>query len=189
MENTIKDECVEALNFVIGKFGYALVASTLNDRMKQDYAFMKKYFDEKKVKEPKVKAEAVEPAKVVDVEPVEHVELVEPVEHVELVEPVEVVTAELQEAEVKVRTPKENKEWQKAEEDKKRKEQEAKGIKPKDLLTKENLQKWYGEEGRTFAYIARTYVGCKDTEVSSAVKLYGIESTRKTVFYNKTKKI
>jgi hypothetical protein len=138
MENNTKDECVEALNFVIGKFGYSLVASTLHDRMKQDYAFMKKYFDEKKVKaEPKTKVREV----VEVVEPVEHVEsveVVEAVEVVELVEPVEIVTAELQESEVKVRTPKEIKEWQKAEEDKKRKEQEAKGIKPKDLLTKEN---------------------------------------------------
>jgi len=185
MENNTKDECVEALNFVIGKFGYSLVASTLHDRMKQDYAFMKKYFDEKKVKaEPKTKV----PAVVEAVEPVEPVEHVEPVETLELVEPVEIVTAELQESEVKVRTPKEIKEWQKAEEDKKRKEQEAKGIKPKDLLTKENLQKWYGEEGRTFAYIARTYVGCKDTEVSSAVKLFNIETSRKNVFYNKTSK-
>ena len=167
-----KDECVEALNFVIGKFGYALVASTLHDRMKQDYSFMKKYFEDKKVKtekEPKVKA-VVEP------------EVVEAV----VVEPLE-AEVEPEVEEVKVRTPKEIKEWQKGEEDKKRKEQEAKGIKPKDLLTKENLQKWYGEEGRTFAYIARTYVGCKDTEVSSAVKLFGIETTRKNVMVYKKK--
>ena len=176
-----KDECVEALNFVIGKFGYALVASTLHDRMKQDYSFMKKYFEDKKVKtekEPKVKA-VVEPVVVEVVEP----EVVEPLEP-EVVEPLE---AEAEVEEVKVRTPKEIKEWQKGEEDKKRKEQEAKGIKPKDLLTKENLQKWYGEEGRTFAYIARTYVGCKDTEVSSAVKLFGIETTRKNVMVYKKK--
>ena len=174
MENNTKDECIEALNFVIGKFGYALVASTLHDRMKQDYAFMKKYFDEKK-KEPK------EAKETKDVKPAEAV----PVEAV----PVEAVPVEL-EAEVdeaKIRTPKEMKEWQKTQEEIKRKEQEAKGIKPKDLLTKENLQKWYGEEGRTFAYIAREYVGCKDTEVSSAVKLFGIESSLKKVFYKNTK--
>lgn len=177
MENNTKDECIEALNFVIGKFGYTLVASTLHDRMKQDYAFMKKYFDDKK-KEPK------EVKEVKEVKPLE-----EPVEApVEVQdEPLaEVVETEVDEA--KVRTPKEIKEWQKTQEEIKRKEQEAKGIKPKDLLTKENLQKWYGEEGRTFAYIARTYVGCKDTEVSSAVKLFNIETSRKNVYINKAKK-
>ena len=185
MENNAKDECIEALNFVIGKFGYALVASTLHDRMKQDYAFMKKYFDEKK-KEPKEAKEVKEVKPVVAVvEAVEPVEAVEAVEAVELVEGEVPVEAEVDEA--KIRTPKEIKEWQKTQEEIKRKEQEAKGIKPKDLLTKENLQKWYGEEGRTFAYIAREYVGCKDTEVSSAVKLFGIESSLKKVFYKNTK--
>ena len=163
-----KDECVEALNFVIGKFGYALVASTLHDRMKQDYTFMKKYFEEKKskeVKEAKPKKEVVEQPKEEQVE--------QPKE--EEVEPV-------------IRTPKEIKVWQKEQEDKKRKEQESKGINPKELLTKENLQKWYAEEGRTFAYIAREYVGCKDSEVSHAVKLFDIESSRKNVMIYKAKK-
>jgi len=180
MENNAKDECIQALSFLIGKFGYALISSTLHERMKQDYTFMKKYFDEKK-KEPK---EAKQPKVLESVELVESVEPLEPVEQVEQV----AVQVEVEVEEAKVRTPKEIKEWQKDQEEIKRKEQEAKGIKPKDLLTKENLQKWYGEEGRTFAYIARTYVGCKDTEVSSAVKLFGIEGTRKNVMVYKNKK-
>ena len=52
---------------------------------------------------------------------------------------------------------------------------------PKDLLTKENLQKWIVEEGRTFSYISREYVGCKDSEVSSIAKAFGIENTRKNI--------
>lgn len=173
-----KDECVEALNFVIGKFGYALVASTLHDRMKQDYTFMKKYFEEKKSKEPKEVKEA---------KPVKEKEVVEK----EVVEPVDVEQVEQpkeEEVEPVIRTPKEIKVWQKEQEDKKRKEQESKGINPKELLTKENLQKWYAEEGRTFAYIAREYVGCKDSEVSHAVKLFDIESSRKNVMIYKAKK-
>ena len=171
-----KDECVEALNFVIGKFGYALVASTLHDRMKQDYTFMKKYFEEKKskeVKEAKPKKEVVEQPKEEQVEQPKEEQVEQPKE--EEVEPV-------------IRTPKEIKVWQKEQEDKKRKEQESKGINPKELLTKENLQKWYAEEGRTFAYIAREYVGCKDSEVSHAVKLFDIESSRKNVMIYKAKK-
>ena len=171
MEVTPKDECLEALNYVIGKFGYALVASTLHDRMKQDYAFMKKYFEEKKSKEPKEVKEAKPKKEVVEQPKEEQVE--QPKE--EEVEPV-------------IRTPKEIKVWQKEQEDKKRKEQESKGINPKELLTKENLQKWYAEEGRTFAYIAREYVGCKDSEVSHAVKLFDIESSRKNVMIYKAKK-
>ena len=71
--------------------------------------------------------------------------------------------------------------WQKEQEDKKRKENEDKGINIKDLLTKENLKKWIEEEGRTYSYISREYVGCKDSEVSATAKAFGIENTRKNV--------
>ena len=91
---------------------------------------------------------------------------------VTVIEPVE---------ESKFRDPKEMKEWQKNEEEKKRKENEAKGIKKSDILTKENLKKWIEEDGRTFAYISREYVGCKDSEVSAAAKLFSIDTTRKNV--------
>ena len=81
------------------------------------------------------------------------------------------------------------KEWQRAEEDKKKKENESKGVKKETLLTKENLKKWIEEEGRTFCYISREYVGCKDSEVSAAAKLFGIDTTRKNVTVkNVTKK-
>jgi hypothetical protein len=81
----------------------------------------------------------------------------------------------------KHRDPKEMKIWQKEQEDKKRKENEDKGINIKDLLTKENLKKWIEEEGRTYSYISREYVGCKDSEVSATAKAFGIENTRKNV--------
>lgn len=77
------------------------------------------------------------------------------------------------------RDPKEMKEWQKDQEEQKYKEYEKKGINPKDLLTKENLKKWLEEEGRTYSYIAREYVGCKDIEVSAIAKLFGIKKVDK----------
>ena len=83
--------------------------------------------------------------------------------------------------EKKFKDSKEQKIWQKEQEEKKRKENLVKGINPKDLLTKENLKKWIEEEGRTYSYIAREYTGCKDSEVSSAAKLYNIENTHKNV--------
>jgi len=79
------------------------------------------------------------------------------------------------------------KEWQRSEEEKKRLENESKGLKKETLLTKENLKKWIEDENRTYSYISRTYVGCKDIEVSAAAKLYGIVATRKNVMVH-TKK-
>jgi delta 1-pyrroline-5-carboxylate dehydrogenase len=149
---------------LIATYGIRDIHMALMSRMENDYHYLKKVMEkeEKKVKPVEPKKEIVE----------ENI-LEENVE-------VEEVKKE-EEKEKKYRDPKEMKVWQKEQEEKKRKENEAKGIKAKDLLTKENLQKWYGEEGRTFSYISREYVGCKDTEVSAAVKLYNIESTRKNL--------
>ena len=72
--------------------------------------------------------------------------------------------------------PKDIKKWQKEQEDKKKRELDALGINPASLLTKENLQKWIVEEKKTFAAVARDYVGLPDSMVSSAAKSYGIQS-------------
>ena len=88
----------------------------------------------------------------------------------------------------KFKDSKEQKIWQREMEEKKKKENLEKGISIKSLLTKENLKKWIEEEGRTYSYIAREYTGCKDTEVSAAAKLFGIESTRKNVLIKNSKK-
>ena len=72
--------------------------------------------------------------------------------------------------------PKDIKKWQKEQEDKKKRELDAQGINPASLLTKENLQKWVVDEKKTFAAVARDYVGLPDSMVSSAAKSYGIQS-------------
>jgi len=72
--------------------------------------------------------------------------------------------------------PKDIKKWQKEQEDKKKRELDALGINPASLLTKENLQKWVVDEKKTFAAVARDYVGLPDSMVSSAAKSYGIQS-------------
>lgn len=151
----------EELNTIIGKYGIVTVHMYLEQRIKHEYNYLKKFF-EKKVVEQKV----------------EKTNVVEKSEVVELVATNEIVD---QTTEKNFKDPKEMKKWQKEMEEKKRIEQEAKGVNPKDLLTKENLQKWYGEEGRTFSYISREYIGCKDTEVSNAVKMFGIVNTQKNV--------
>ena len=172
--SSLKDD----LAVLIGKYGMRDIHEALMNRMSVEYWYLKKLMEkeEKKVKPVETKKE-VKPVEVKE-------EIIEPKNEVE--ENVE--TNEEVKEEKKYRDPKEMKAWQKEQEEKKRKENEAKGIKPKDLLTKENLQKWYGEEGRTFSYISREYVGCKDTEVSAAVKLYNIENTRKNVMIHAMKK-
>ena len=164
--SSLKDD----LSMLIATYGIRDIHMALMSRMETDYHYLKKIMEkeEKKVKPVEVKEEVVETKKQVN--PVE----VKEEKHKETNE-------EVEEKEKKYRDPKEMKTWQKEQEEKKRKENETKGIKPKDLLTKENLQKWYGEEGRTFSYISREYIGCKDTEVSAAVKLYNIENTRKNL--------
>jgi hypothetical protein len=77
--------------------------------------------------------------------------------------------------------PKDLKKWQKEQEDKKKRELDAQGINPASLLTKENLQRWIVDEKKTYAAVAREYVGLPDSMVASSAKSFGIQSdtTRK----------
>lgn len=159
------------LNLLISRYGIRNVNKSLQTRMKEDYEYLKTVFSKEDKKEVKkeVKVESVE----TESEPA-----------IEIKE--EVAATEVKEK--KFKDSKEQKVWQKEQEEKKFKENEAKGIKPKDLLTKENLKKWIEEEGRTYSYISREYVGCKDSEVSAAAKLLGIENTRKNLMIHNAKK-
>jgi hypothetical protein len=152
------------LSTLIGAYGITAIHKALMNRMKDEYSYFKKIFEEK---EKPVKEEKEKPIK--EENPV-----------VPVITVAEVATIAVEEI-TKFRDPKEMKEWQRGEEEKKKKENESKGIKKETLLTKENLKKWIEEEGRTFSYISREYVGCKDSEVSAAAKLFGIDTTRKNV--------
>ncbi len=68
------------------------------------------------------------------------------------------------------------KQHQQEAEKKKRAELDAQGITAESLLTEANLRKWVEDEGRTYSYIARNYVGCPDTLVSSVAKKFGLKS-------------
>jgi hypothetical protein len=72
--------------------------------------------------------------------------------------------------------PKDIKRWQREQEDKKKRELDEQGINPASLLTKENLHRWIVEEKKTFAAVAREYVGLPDSMISSAAKSHGIQS-------------
>lgn len=154
------------LSTLIGAYGITAIHKALMNRMKDEYSYLKKIFEEKEkpIKEEKEKENPVVPLITVT----------------EVVKPADVITKSVEEI-TKFRDPKEMKEWQRGQEELKKKENESKGIKKETLLTKENLKKWIEEEGRTFSYISREYVGCKDSEVSAAAKLFGIDTTRKNV--------
>jgi hypothetical protein len=85
--------------------------------------------------------------------------------------------------------PKDLKRWQKEQEEKKKRELDAQGINPASLLTKENLQRWIVEEKKTYAAVAREYVGLPDSMVASAAKSFGIQSdtTKKRTMIAATK--
>jgi len=155
------------LSTLIGAYGIMAIHKALMIRMKDEYSYLKKVFDSKEVKEEQPLQKKQEKQQ-------------ENQQEKQQPQPQPQLTEEVVE-ESKFRDPKEMKEWQKNEEEKKRKENEEKGIKKTDMLTKENLKKWIEEDGRTFAYISREYVGCKDSEVSAAAKLFGIDTTRKNV--------
>ena len=155
------------LNMLIGHYGLVEVHKALQKRMKDDYDYLKAFFEKKDSKLVKV----VEPVKELVVEP-------SPVE-----QPQNTIVESLPEdsEKKKFKDSKEQKLWQREMEEKKKKENLANGISTKDLLTKENLKKWIEDEGRTYSYISRTHVGCKDSEVSAAAKAFGIENTRKNL--------
>jgi hypothetical protein len=73
------------------------------------------------------------------------------------------------------------KQKQRAEQKLKYEENMAKGIEPKSLLTKENLQDWLCEKGYTFAHIAAKIVGCKEEEVSTLAAAYQLERKNKNM--------
>jgi hypothetical protein len=160
------------INLIIGKYGIRDVNKALQSKMKEDYEYLKSVFSKEDKKEDK---KEVKKESKVEQESEPTIEVKE-----------DVPVAEVKEK--KFKDSKEQKLWQKEQEEKKLKENQAKGIKPKDLLTKENLKKWIEEEGRTYSYISREYVGCKDSEVSAAAKVLGIENTRKNVMIQNSKK-
>ena len=71
---------------------------------------------------------------------------------------------------------KELKAWQKEQEGKKLAELTAAGTNPETLLTPESIKRWVEDEGRTFAYVAREYVGLPEATVADFAKTHGVKS-------------
>lgn len=60
----------------------------------------------------------------------------------------------------------------------KREANAAEGIFPEQLLTEENLSKWYSAKYSN-AYIAREFVGCREEDVAKAMKKFNIKKLNK----------
>ena len=172
------------LSSMIGRYGTESVHKALVNRMRREYSYLKIQFEDKKREEPVKKSiEVIKNEEVVKNEVVENVVENEGEKIVEVKQ--ENKKSEKSEKSQKSQksekfcNPKEVKEWQRVQEDKKLEENRKKGVLKKEVLTKENLKKWIEEEGHTFSYIAREFVGCRDTEVSAAAKLFGISKKNK----------
>ena len=163
----------------IAWYGLEAVNNTFQEICKEDYEFLKKFYEPKASKQ----AAPVAPVAVAVASQEEEIPRPEklrdakvrvvkkPAEDIiQATEPVQAHT------ESGLTDPKDIKKWQKEQEDKKKRELDGLGINPASLLTKENLQKWIVEEKKTFAAVARDHVGLPDSMVSSAAKSYGIQS-------------
>ena len=175
----------EEISSLIAKYGIRDVHSFLLNHMECEYKYLKKIFEIERVEkvEQNKKIISTNPNNIIK-KKYDNPVLIEKTNEIVEVESEE--SEELEETEIKEvknegswKDPKEMKAWQKEQEIKKLLENKSKGIKKTDLLTKENLTKWLLEEGRTFSYISREYIGCKDTEVSAAAKLWGIKKPKK----------
>lgn len=173
---------------LVGKYGFKAVHTRLDEIMREEYDYMRVHFKNTThaaLESPVV----VQDATLQDDQPdfVQQSESVKKTKQVKKKEQKKVEVKPEPEPEVKdvlvtvpeksqFRDPKEVREFQKAAEEAKRKENEAAGIQLVQILTKENLKKWIEEEGRTYAWVAREKAGCADTQVAAQAQMMGLTS-------------
>lgn len=191
----------QELQQLVAIHGIGKVYAGLYGKMKEDYEFLREFFSAetpiaKPASQPKKKvvaaakvaepdttdttdmsASALRDAKIrivkKEVAQQDPLELFPPAE-VPVVAPTVPTAAPVKPPTFK--TPKEAKEWQKEQELKKKQELLDAGTAPNSLLTKENLEQWIVKDSRTYAFIAREYVGLPEAMVSESAKAFGIQS-------------
>ena len=184
---------------LVSSFGYQYVNDTLQSMMKNEYIYLSKLFQTTAtpvivaptittiVSQPIAavkKQKKVKKVKVVGQPKVTEPTVTEPkVTEAKVDEPTNTLVLEEEIKEVVVtnptptyRDPKEIKEYQKTEEEKKRKENEEAGIELSQILTKENLKQWIEVEGHTYAWVAREKAGCKESQIAATAQMMGIKS-------------
>ena len=84
---------------------------------------------------------------------------------------------EQEKEETQVQTSKDLKAWQKEQEQKKLAQLTAQGVNPETLLTVDSIKKWILDEKRTFAYVAREYLGMPESKVADFARKHNVKST------------
>jgi len=166
---------------LLGKYGFKCIHARLIEIMREEYEFLRTHFESVCLSSKPVEVTEVpikKPRKQNTKKVAETVKPVVPIDTVHLSPP---ETTEVKDVIVTLnekgfRDPKEVKEFQKAAEEAKRKENDAAGIQIFQILTKENLKKWVEDEGRTYAWVAREKAGCADTQVAATAQMMGIKS-------------
>ena len=93
-------------------------------------------------------------------------------------EATEAEATEAKEAKAEKRmSSKELKSWQKEQEKKKLDELTAQGVNPESLLTVENMKKWVEDGKRTYASVARDFLGIPESKVADFAKEHSIKTT------------
>ena len=167
-----------------GKYGFKAIHTRLLEIMRQEYEFMATMFEKPLMAKaepiPQPKAEPVKKVprkKTLKSPPVTQNEIVTlSVAKEGSVEIKDVIVTVAEKSDKSFRDPKEMREFQRAGEEAKRKENEAAGIQVLQVLTKENLKKWIEDEGNTYAWVAREKAGCPDTQVAATAQMMGIKS-------------
>ena len=171
------------LRKLVSSYGYQVVNDTLQSMMKTEYAYLSKLFQ---VAQPQLVIPAPSTPVAVTVVPVKKQKKIKKVKIIDEPKSEELVDTLVLKEEIKevvvsnpnpaYRDPKEMKEFQKTEEEKKRKENEEAGIELSQILTKENLKQWIEVEGHTYAWVAREKAGCKESQIAATAQMMGIRS-------------
>jgi hypothetical protein len=175
-----------------GKYGFKALHSRLIEIMRQEYTFLHSHFEQvsqvpqvpqvPQITQVTQAPLTLEKKKVVRKSKVKKVTLPVEVPQNDVVLLSTPETVEVKDVIVNLpekagfRDPKEVREFQKAGEEAKRKENDAAGVQVFQILTKENLKKWIEDEGRTYAWVAREKAGCADTQVAATAQMMGIKS-------------
>jgi hypothetical protein len=172
------------LRKLVSSYGYQKLNDSLQSMMKSEFEYLARFFQKPTVpshaivpvasETKKVKAAKVKKVKPLKVPAVEESQVNEPINTLVLEEEIkDIIVSNPNPA---YRDPKEVKEYQKNEEEKKRKENEEAGIELSQILTKENLKQWIEIEGHTYAWVAREKAGCKESQIAAMAQMMGIRS-------------
>ena len=178
------------LKELIGWYSLEEVHTCLEEICKEEFDFLKRLYSAKVQKTSQVQQAQQPQAQVQQVQQAQQSQVQQSQKHTPLRADTKVVVVkqpEAQQPEAQLEAqqvhnvsglsdPKDIKKWQKEQEEKKKRELDAQGINPASLLTKENLERWILQEKKTYAAVAREYVGLPESMISSSAKSFNIQS-------------